>query len=109
MANMSPPIPFDAGSMSAMTALAAIAASMALPPFSRTWVPARAASGWLDATIPNFDATIERPVTTGRRVTRGAESGSASWAWIALEPRADRARAIANDCGLMTGLGRGGV
>jgi hypothetical protein len=63
-----------------MAALAAMAASIALPPFSSIWIPARAASGWLDATIPNFVATTERPVTTGRRCRGGAESGSLSCA-----------------------------
>ena len=45
-------MPLPVGSMSPMTALAAMAASTALPPRSRISTPARAASGWLAATMP---------------------------------------------------------
>src|SRR6185503_1899147 len=61
-------MPFDCGSTSPMTALAAIAASTALPPRSSTWTPARAASGWLAATIPYFVATRDRPAITLMRL-----------------------------------------
>jgi hypothetical protein len=64
MTKRSPPIPFMCGSTSPITALAAIAASIALPPRSRICAPALAASGWLAATIPYFVATFERPGTT---------------------------------------------
>src|SRR4051794_22789224 len=64
IANKSPPIPLDCGSTSPMTALVAIAASMALPPRSSTCTPARAASGWLAATIPYFVAMRDRPTMT---------------------------------------------
>src|SRR5689334_16595670 len=47
-----------------MTALAAIAASTALPPRWRICVPACDASGWLVATMPSVVATFERPATT---------------------------------------------
>jgi hypothetical protein len=60
MANRSPPIPDPVGSMRPSVALAAIAASAALPPFLRisraTWV----ASGWLVAAIPCCAMTSER-------------------------------------------------
>src|SRR6185295_8658599 len=59
----SPPMPLPVGSISPIVALAAIAASIALPPRSRIWTPARAASGWLAATMPNVVATTERPTT----------------------------------------------
>src|ERR1700728_5175705 len=44
-----------------MTALAAIAASMALPPSSRMWAPAWDARNCGVETMPNFETTIERP------------------------------------------------
>ena len=44
-----------------MTALAAIAASMALPPSSRMCAPACEARNCGVETIPNFETTIERP------------------------------------------------
>src|SRR5438034_9185777 len=59
-----------------MTALVAIAASTALPPGSGACTPARAAGGWLAATMPNFVAIFDRPTTTrgaGEDVRRGAE------------------------------------
>jgi len=59
IANRSPPTPQPVGSTSPSTAFAAIAASIALPPFfsiSRaTWV----ASGWLVAAIPFFAITSD--------------------------------------------------
>src|ERR1700704_527958 len=61
-------MPLKYGSTSASTAFAAIAASTALPPCSSTCTPARAASGWLAATMPYFVATFDRPTTT-----KGAE------------------------------------
>src|SRR6185503_19568391 len=66
MTKRSPPMPSKYGSTRAITALVAIAASTALPPRSSIWTPARAASGWLAATMPYFVITIERP-TMGRR------------------------------------------
>ena len=56
-------MPLLCGSTSPITALAAIAASIALPPRSRIWTPACAASGWLAATMPYFVATFDRPAT----------------------------------------------
>ena len=41
-----------------------MAASMALPPRSRICTPARAASGWLAATMPYLVATFDRPTMT---------------------------------------------
>jgi hypothetical protein len=49
---MSPPIPVIWGSTTLSTAAAVTAASMALPPRSRTLSPAAVASGWLVAIIP---------------------------------------------------------
>jgi hypothetical protein len=45
-------MPFIAGSITPTAAFVAIAASTALPPRSRISVPARAASGCDEATIP---------------------------------------------------------
>ena len=45
MANKSPPIPHPVGSTNPKTALAAIAASMALPPFFNTSIAVCVASG----------------------------------------------------------------
>src|SRR4249919_1012986 len=64
IAKRSPPIPFDCGSTRPITALVAIAASTALPPRSRICTPARAANGWLAATMPYFVAIRDRPTTT---------------------------------------------
>src|SRR5579863_487790 len=64
-------MPFIMGSISPSVALAAMAASMALPPRSRIWMPAIDASGWLVATIPYVVATTERP-TTGCAGATGA-------------------------------------
>src|SRR5438046_10286996 len=64
MAKRSPPTPFIAGSIRPIAALAAIAASTALPPRSRICTPARAASGWLAATIPYLVAIRDRPAMT---------------------------------------------
>jgi len=65
MMKRSPPIPFIEGSIRPIVAFAAMAASMAFPPRSRISTPARAANGWLAATIPNCVLTTERP-TCGR-------------------------------------------
>jgi len=56
-------MPLPVGSINPIVAFAAMAASTALPPRSRICTPARAASGWLAATIPNVVATMERPTT----------------------------------------------
>src|SRR5262252_7572299 len=60
MANRSPPMPSIIGATRPMAAFAATAASMALPPRSRTAVPARAAIGCSAATIPYWEITMER-------------------------------------------------
>ena len=52
MANRSPPSPHDIGSTTPNTALAAIAASTALPPCCKMRIAASVASGWLVAAIP---------------------------------------------------------
>src|SRR6266849_9874929 len=62
-------MPFDWGSTRPITALAAIAASMALPPRSSTCTPARAASGWLAATMPYRVAMRDRPTITLMRTS----------------------------------------
>src|SRR5688500_6848726 len=83
MMKRSPPRPLPVGSIRPMVALAAIAASMALPPRSRICTPARAASGWLAATMPCVVATTERP-TTGRC------ERPASWLFCSTPPRTAR-------------------
>jgi hypothetical protein len=67
------------GSINPIVAFAAMAASTALPPRSRICTPARAASGWLAATIPNVVATMERPTTGpfGRAALDGCSSCAA--------------------------------
>ena len=69
IAKRSPPMPLPVGSTTPRTALAAIAASIALPPFLRisraTWV----ARGWLVAAIPFLAITSER-VAKSRPVIR---------------------------------------
>src|SRR6187399_1348816 len=71
MANKSPPTPLLIGSMSPRAALAAIAASTAVPPrlstSSATWL----ASGWLVAAMPCVAMTSER-VGTSDPLGRGA-------------------------------------
>src|SRR4051794_32460021 len=62
MANRSPPGPQLMGSVTARTALAAMAASMALPPALRISMAACVASGWLVAAIPFLPTTVERVV-----------------------------------------------
>lgn len=54
-------MPFIIGATRPMAALAATAASIALPPLSRMAVPARAAIGCSAATIPYWEITMERP------------------------------------------------
>ena len=61
-------MPLPVGSISPMAALAAMAASTALPPRSRSSTPARAARGWLAATIPHWVVTTERPALGGGAV-----------------------------------------
>src|SRR5467141_4275660 len=68
MAKRSPPIPFEVGSISPWAALAAIAASTALPPRWRICAAACAARGWLAAATPCCDAATERP-GTGKAAT----------------------------------------
>src|SRR3954468_13392567 len=65
MANRSPPGPQLMGSVTARTALAAMAASMALPPALRISMAACVASGWLVAAIPLLPTAAERVVKEG--------------------------------------------
>src|SRR5579862_4542296 len=60
MPNRSPPMPQLMGSTTPSTALAAMAASMAVPPRANTWAPACDASVWLVATIPRSEMTMDR-------------------------------------------------
>src|SRR5579871_7060090 len=53
-------MPSIIGATRPIAAFAATAASIALPPFSSTAVPARAAMGCSAATIPYWEITIER-------------------------------------------------
>src|SRR5947207_14693194 len=69
MAKRSPPTPFEVGSINPWAALAAIAASTALPPRWRICAAACAARGWLAAATPCCEAATERP-GTGRAATR---------------------------------------
>src|SRR3954452_15297183 len=62
MANRSPPGPQLMGSVTARTALAAMAASTALPPALRISMAACVASGWLVAAIPLLPTAAERVV-----------------------------------------------
>ncbi len=57
----SPPMPVDCGSVTHSVALAAMAASMALPPWRSTSSPTCTAMGWLVATMPFALITTERP------------------------------------------------
>src|SRR5207237_2537258 len=61
IANASPPMPVDIGSVTESTAAAASAASAALPPRSSARSPARVASGWLVATIASAATAGGRP------------------------------------------------
>src|SRR4051812_1786247 len=92
MANRSPPTPHDIGSTTPRVALAARAASMALPPLCSTARPAPAASGWLVATMPLGAMTTERPVLYGLGVRRvpGGRSGTAAEATTARATTAAR-------------------
>src|SRR3569832_1031051 len=65
MAKRSPPMPFSTGCINPIIALAAIAASIALPPFLRISTAASEASGCSLATIPCC-------ARTGERVAQGA-------------------------------------
>ena len=54
-------MPVACGSVTQSTALAAMAASMALPPACSTAKPAWVAIGWLAAIMPRVLITTERP------------------------------------------------
>src|SRR5881227_3424105 len=60
MAKRSPPIPFETGSIKPSVALAAIAASTALPPRFKMSIPTCVARGTLVQTIPCRARTSER-------------------------------------------------
>src|SRR5882762_5730884 len=62
MANRSPPMPHDIGSMSPRAASAAMAASTAVPPLRKTSSPICVASAWLVATMPFLAMTTDLPV-----------------------------------------------
>ena len=68
-------MPSKYGSTRAMTALVAMAASTALPPRSSTCTPARAASGWLAATMPYWVAIFDRPTVTSGAGARPGRRG----------------------------------
>src|ERR1022692_4576543 len=75
MAKRSPPIPFETGSINPSVALAAIAASTALPPRFRTSSPTCVASGTLVQTTPWRAMTSER-VAKGLPVIRSTCASS---------------------------------
>src|SRR4051794_32858241 len=105
MANRSPPMPHDIGSISPIAALVAMAASAAFPPRLRTSSPTWAASGWLVATIP-FAATVtDRPALYGAGVGRSAADASAVRASMTADPIARRTAVMADlgDYGLGSG------
>src|SRR6266567_6916246 len=80
MANRSPPMPLAIGATTAIAALAATAASTALPPCARMVAPIWEASGCSVATMP------EREMTRDRACVR-------SWAWAGeRRPAAKRGR-----------------
>ena len=60
IAKRSPPKPHDMGSTTPSTALAAMAASTALPPCCKIRIAVAVASGWLVAAIPCRAKTAER-------------------------------------------------
>jgi hypothetical protein len=60
IANRSPPMPLPVGSISPSAALAAIAASTAVPPAFSTSSAICVASGWLVAAMPFRPSTAER-------------------------------------------------
>ena len=68
MANKSPPMPQLIGSVTPSTALAAMAASTALPPAFRISIAASVASGWLVHAMPFLP-------TAGERVTNDLPAG----------------------------------
>src|SRR2546430_432223 len=68
MAGMSPPGPLRCGSTTWRVKPAATAASKALPPRSRTAMPALLASQWVEATMPKVPASSGRVV--GRSTPR---------------------------------------
>src|SRR6186713_489197 len=64
MANRSPPTPLPVGSINPIVALAAIAASTAVPPRLRTSSATWLTSGWLVAAMPCVAMTSERVGTS---------------------------------------------
>jgi len=64
----SPPMPVDCGSTTHNVALAAMAASRALPPLLSTSRPTWVAMGWLVEIMPWVDITTERPGYWGSRM-----------------------------------------
>src|SRR3954467_10779448 len=79
MANRSPPTPSFIGAISPIIALAATAASTALPPFSRILAPTSEASTLSLATMPDCDITIERDCERScAHVERAADTHNAA-------------------------------
>ncbi len=75
-------MPFIIGATTPMAALAATAASIALPPLSSIAVPARAAIGCSAATIPYCEITMERACV--RSCAIAAEAATMSVALSAI-------------------------
>ena len=65
IAKRSPPRPHDIGSTTPSTALAAMAASTALPPCCKTRMAVAVASGWLVAAMPCRAITADRVLCSG--------------------------------------------
>ena len=66
-------MPFIIGATRPITALAATAASIALPPASSMAVPARAAIGCSAATMPYWEMTMERPCVRSKAASGDAD------------------------------------
>ena len=68
-------MPHDIGSTRPSTALAAMAASIALPPSWRTRIAVAVASGWLVAAMPCLAMTAERVLWIGPEGRSAASEG----------------------------------
>jgi hypothetical protein len=96
MANKSPPIPFIIGATTPMTALAAMAASTALPPALRMSSAARVAAGWEVAAMPCSATETDRPGIMKSRMFRNVGLSEFVRGGTALM-RARASRAVSTD------------
>src|SRR5688572_8959559 len=91
MAKRSPPTPLPVGSIRPRAALAAMAASIAVPPACSTSTPMRVASGCEVATMPSLPMTSER-VANGFPVGRSPARASPAPRPEAATTRIERRR-----------------